>query len=177
MPRVTSARVKNPPEYRPFRLALWALYISAALFIVGTLAVNCFFLSRERMGVGGEPAAVEAVDAAALAGCMSELQVLYAELSGQMNQTIGSQPARSSRLQWEDWSPGWRTRLRAVGARCRLETGDVPGAKAIKEAYDRLGLLHRHYTTLAVQFSKEIGPHADKLYKAMESAQKSIETR
>lgn len=169
--------MKNPPEYRPFRLALWALYISAALFIVATLAVNGFFLARERMGVGGEPAAVEAVDAAALTACMGELQVLHAELNAQMNQTLGSQPARTGRLQWEDWSPGWRTRLLAVGARCRLETGDVPAAKAIKEAYDRLGLLHRHYTTLAVQFSKEIGPHSEKLFKAMESARKSIGTR
>jgi hypothetical protein len=61
-----------------------------------------------------------------------------------------------------------------VGARCRLDQGDVPDARPLKVAYDRLRALHRHYTTMAVQFSKEIGPHADKLERAMVRARQAI---
>ena len=58
----------------------------------------------------------------------------------------------------------------AVGAQCRLAQGDAPGARALKPVYDRLVQVHRQYTTLAVQYSKEIGPLVDKLQQGMTNA-------
>ena len=87
---------------------------------------------------------------------------------------MGSWPAKRSSVEWEAWSPLWRARLLEVGARCRLVEGDAPGALHLKAVYRGLSELHRHYTTLAVQFSKEIGPHADRLRQSMDLARESL---
>lgn len=113
------------------------------------------------------------VNAAALQWCMRELDALSTELNRRLDATLASWPARRSSVEWEDWSTEWRERLLGVGARCRLEEGDVPAAAHLREAWRRLGELHRNYTTLAVQFSKETGPYADRLHQAMEKARKS----
>ncbi len=114
------------------------------------------------------------VDADTLSWCMHELEVLSRELNRRLNETLASWPARRSSVQWEDWSPAWRSKLLRLDARCRLSQGDVSGTKELNAAYQRLSELHSHYTTLAVQFSKEIGPSADRLHAAMRKARESI---
>lgn len=166
--------MKNPPEYRPLRKALWALYITGAAFCCVCVLVAGLRGALARMGRAPEPAPREAVDAAAVAGCLGELQALHGELNERLNSTIGILPAKRSSAEWEDWSPQWRARRLAVGARCRLEEGDVAVAHPLKEAYERLGQLHRHYTTLAVQFSKETGPHSEALFQAMKKAREAV---
>jgi hypothetical protein len=166
--------VKSPPEYKPVRNALWAVYIAAASFLAVCLGVAALRGAQARMGSAPEPAPASSVDAAAVAACMGELQALYVELNERLNSAVGTLPAKRSSAEWEDWSPQWRARRLAVGARCRLEERDVPAARPLVEPYQRLGQLHRHYTTLAVQFSKETGPHSDALFEAMKQAREAV---
>lgn len=166
--------MKNPPEYKPFRTGVIAFYIAFTVF-----ASVCFGLSTgigayQRMGRLPPSPAPGAVDGAALRGCMKELDQLSTELNGRLDATLASWPAKRSSVEWEDWSPAWHQRFLDVGARCRLAEGDVPAAAGLREAWRKLGSLHRHYTTLAVQFSKEIGPNADALHDAMEKARRSM---
>lgn len=126
------------------------------------------------MGTAPEPSKKGTVDVSAMSWCMRELDSLSTELNKTLDATLASWPARRSSVEWEDWSPNWRGRLLNVGARCRLSKGDVSGTAELQLAYQRLSELHRHYTTLAVQFSKEIGPHADALNEAMRRARNSI---
>jgi len=100
--------------------------------------------------------------------------VLSTELNDRLDSTLASWPARRSSVEWDDWSPAWRERLLYLGSRCRLEQADVPGTRELADAWRRLSQLHRHYTTLAVQFSKEIGPWADGLHQAMETVRKTV---
>jgi hypothetical protein len=165
--------VKNPPEYRTFRQIVAAIYIA----ITGVLCVCCivstFVGAHARMAVAPAPAPLSQVDDAARLFCMRELDVLSTELNDRLDATLASWPARRSSVEWEDWSPAWRERLLKVAARCRLDEGDAPGTADLRVAFLKLAQLHRHYTTLAVQFSKEIGPYADGLHQAMEKARRS----
>jgi hypothetical protein len=166
--------LKNPPEYKRFRTAVVAVYIVfTALASVGA-AVGAGVGAYQRMGKAPPSVSKEQVDGSALHGCMRDLDLLSTELNGRLDATLASWPARRSSVEWEDWSPAWHQRFLDVGAHCRLAEGDVPSTAALREAWDRLGSLHRHYTTLAVQFSKEIGPNADALHDAMEKARKSV---
>ena len=166
--------MKNPPEYKRFRTIVVAVYIAVTVSISILAAISGGLGAYARMGKAPESAPRAEVDANALAGCMSELDLLSTELNRRLDSTLASWPARRSSVEWEDWSPAWQQRLRDVGARCRLEEQDVPAAARLRVAWKRLAQLHRHYTTLAVQFSKEIGPNADALHDAMEQARKSV---
>ncbi|MGC4114080.1 MAG: hypothetical protein QM765_05360 [Myxococcales bacterium] len=166
--------MKNPPEYKRFRTGVAAAYVAVAVVSSVCAAVSAGIGAYERMGRPPASVVREKVDAVALAGCMKDLDQLSTELNNRLDATLASWPARRSSVEWEDWSPAWHQRFLDVGAHCRLAEGDVPAAAALREAWSRLGALHRHYTTLAVQFSKEIGPNADALHDAMERARKSM---
>lgn len=164
----------HPVPHKRSRRVVLALYIAVALFICVSAAISTYQGAKRKMGSPPPPTPREKVDAKTLSGCMHELEVLSKELNRRLNDTLASWPARRSSVQWEDWSPAWRTKLLALDARCRLSQGDVSGTKELKAAYQRLSELHRHYTTLAVQFSKEIGPSADRLQAAMKRARQSV---
>ena len=166
--------MKNPPEYHRYRLVVWGSYV--ILTAVGCLcvAVSVCTSSHARMGIAPPVAALTEVDGAARAWCLKELESLNTELNNRLDAMLSSWPARRSGVEWEDWSPAWRGRLLAVGSRCRLSEGDAPGTRELAVAWERLFELHRHYTTLAVQFSGEIGPHSDKVHHAMDDARRAV---
>ena len=164
----------NPPEYRAWRRAVLAGYIAISGYASVCALVATAKGAYARMGTLPQSAAAEQVDEPALQWCFTELEGLSGELNRRLDAALAAWPARRSSADWEDWSPEWRQRLLRVGARCRLEEGDVPRAADLREAYLRLTQLHRQYTTLAVQFSKEIGPWADSVHQAMEKARASL---
>jgi len=165
--------VKSPPEYRSFRQVVAAVYIAFAGFFGVCATISSCVGAHARMAVPPAPAPLSEVDGAARTFCMRELDVLSTELNHRLDETLASWPARRSSVEWEDWSPAWRERLLKVGARCRLQQGDAPDTADLAAAWHSLEQLHRQYTTLAVQFSKEIGPFADGLHQAMEKARRS----
>lgn len=174
MHRITSARVKNPPEYKKFRAAGWAIYLLLACWVCGGLYVYVYLGARARQGVVPDMPAAGSVDAANLTACMDGLESLHGQLHTQIQTLIRTRPVEAGRVAWEEWSPGWRAKLLEVGARCRLEVGDVPGSRNLKVAFDRLKAVHRQYTTMVTQYSKEIGPHIDSLDLAMKQARESV---
>jgi hypothetical protein len=168
------AKVKNPSEYKSFRRGVLAAYIALAGYASVCAAISTAQGAYGRMGRAPPSSPRAEVDAQALGWCLQEVEGLSAELNRRLDATLAGWPARHSSVEWEDWSPAWRQRLLVVGARCRLEEGDVPQAADLQQAWLRLGQLHRQYTTLAVQFSKEIGPWADSLHQAIEKARASL---
>jgi len=166
--------VKNPPEYKRYRLGVAVAYFAVTGFAGACLLVSSFQGARARMGIVPEMPPAASVGQAQLVSCFEQLEGLRAELKMQMDATLASSPARLSSSGWDDWSPGWRQRLLNAGAQCRLSVGDVPGSAELKQVYEGLSELHRHYTTLAVQFSKEIGPHSDRLSQAVDRARETL---
>lgn len=158
----------------PVRLVLYALYVALVAYVAVVLLTGAWQGARAHQGDRPLPAPRERVDEAARASCLAELEALYAELRLRLETLFVSLPARQSGVEWEAWSPAWRTRLLDVSARCRLDENDVPEAAPLRAAYLGLDRLHRHYTTLSVQFSQEIGPYSDQLNEAMTKARASI---
>lgn len=165
--------MKNPPEYKRFRLGVVIVYIAVAGYASVCALASTYSGSHRRMGVAPPPAPAAQVDAKALGACMRDLDELSTELNRRLDSTLASWPARRSSVEWEDWSPAWHQKMLDVASRCRLQERDVPAAVDLRDAWTKLWQLHRHYTTLAVQFSKEIGPYADGLHAAMEKARRS----
>lgn len=164
-----SARTRNP-----IRLFLNLIYVALVAYVAIVLLIGAWKGARAHQGDRPAPAPRAEVDAVARAACLAELESLYAELRLRLEALFVSLPARQSSVAWEAWSPAWRARLLGVNARCRLDENDVPEAAPLRAAYLGLSRLHRHYTTLSVQFSQEIGPYSDQLNEAMERARASI---
>lgn len=171
--------MKTPRTRNPFRLLFNALYIALVAYTAIVLLMGAWKGARTHQGDRPDPVPRESVNETMRAACVSDLEELHAELRSRLETIFVRTPAQSSarkaNVEWEAWSPAWRARLLDVGARCRLEENDVPEAAPIRAAYLGLGQLHRHYTTLSVQFSQEIGPSSDRLNAAMEKARTSVE--
>jgi hypothetical protein len=159
--------VSEPPKNRPLRVTLWTVYGVATVYFCACLFVGVYWGAHVRLGRPPEPAPLASVDDVARQGCERDLEALYRELNERLEATLLSRPARKSSAEWEEWSPSWRARLLAAGARCRLHEGDAPGTVELHRAFRQLSEVHRHYTTLAVQYAKEIGPFADELHQTM----------
>lgn len=159
--------MSEPPKNRPLRIALWSAYGVATAYFCGFLYLGVYEGAKERLGRSPAPAPLASVDNRALRECARDLEALYRELNERLEATLLSRPARRSSAEWEAWSPSWRSRLLAAGARCRLQQGDVPGSRELRRAFEQLSEVHRHYTTLAVQYAKEIGPFTDELSQTM----------
>lgn len=159
--------MSEPQKNRPLRIALWTAYGVATAYVCAFLCVGVYQGAKERLGRSPPPAALASVDDRARQECGRDLLALYRELNERLEATLLSRPARRSSAEWEKWSPSWRSRLLAAGARCRLQQGDAPGTSELRHAFDQLSEVHRHYTTLAVQYAKEIGPFTDELHQTM----------
>ncbi len=159
--------MSDPPKNRLLRAVLWTLYGVATLFVCACLYVGVYLGSRERQGRAPQLAPLASVDAETRRQCARDLGSLYRELNERLEATLFSGPARKSSAEWEQWSPSWRARLVIAGARCRLQKGDAPGTDELRRAFTELSEVHRHYTTLAVQYAKEIGPFTDQLHESM----------
>ena len=131
--------------------------------------------ARGHDGIRPQPAPPEEVTQEAMRGCLADMESLQGELRKRLDAVFAATPARrSSEQEWETWSPAWRARLLQISARCRLEEGDVPEARPLREAYKNLVGVHRLYTTLSVQFAQGIGPTIDQLNLSMEKARAAL---
>jgi hypothetical protein len=169
--------VSDPPKNRPLRIVLWTAYGVATIFFCACLYLGVYRGARERQGRAPQLSPLASVDAEARRQCTRDLGALYRELNERLEATLLSRPARRSSAEWEQWSPSWRSRLLAAGARCRLQEGDAPGTLELRRAFRELSEVHRHYTTLAVQYAKEIGPSTDELHQSMQRLGGAGDTR
>ncbi len=150
------------------------MYLLLACWVCGGLYVYVYLGARARQGVVPDMPEAGTVDAANLSACMTGLEALNTQLHEQISKLVETRPVSAGRAGWEEWSPGWRAELLKIGAQCRLEAGDVPGSSKLKLAFEKLTSVHRQYTTLVTQYSKEIGPHLDSLDEAMGQARESV---
>lgn len=164
----------SPSAHSKLRLAAWGAFGLVATAICVCALISGYRGAHARMGQAPNPAPRGAVTPEVIGACDRDLEALWKELNARLDATLSSSPARRSGAEWSDWSPGWRTNLLTVGARCRLDAADVPGARPVARVYRGLLALHRHYTTLVYQFSNEIGPHSDRLRREIEAARASM---
>jgi hypothetical protein len=139
---------KNPEEFRPYRLALWIVYVSVgglgALLLISSIVVELF---------GRRSDTVQAPSPADLLHCNGDVLELLEDLALTSAKIQGEAAKGTARTElgtrWEEFSREWDRRWNLVNAQCRFdelaETGRGP-------AVDRMAWVHRNLPGLKLQY-------------------------
>jgi len=139
---------KNPEEFRPYRLALWIVYVSVgglgALLLITSIVVELF---------GRRSDTAQAPSPADLLQCngdvlhlLEDLAVTPAEI--QREAAMGT-AATELGNRWEEFSRTWDRRWNVVNAQCRF---DELAETGLGRAVDRLAWVHRNLPGLKLQY-------------------------
>jgi hypothetical protein len=152
-----SPPVARDPRYRPFRIALWVIYLLVVGVSVG-LAVRSIVKS---LRAPPRPAAAGALPTrAALRVCVNELEALHREQSDRAWR-LGDDLADGDAVQrWHVWAREWEQRVQDLGERCRLDADDPDpqafgGHEELARARDAVLAVHRAYTAQVNRFAQE----------------------
>ncbi len=152
---------RQPPQYRPFRVAAYSLHIALSGFVAIAVIISTFQSACSTPRVKRQPD-----QALPVAECLAQADALWAELDQKRQGLAGNQPASKADHAWAKFRLDWLQRHRMVEARCAGE-----GERAIlSDVYRRLDHAMDLYTTHAVQYSGEVGPSVDKLKAALQQA-------
>ncbi len=152
-----SPPVPRDPRYRPFRIALWVVY----LLVVG-IAVGLTIRSIvKNLRAPHRPAAAGVLPTrAALRVCVQELEALHREQSDRAWQ-LGDEIAEGEAVErWQVWAREWEQRVDDLGDRCRLDAGDPDpqgfgGRTELARARDAVLAVHRAYAAQVNRFAQE----------------------
>lgn len=162
-----SDAAKPDAKYRPYRGAMWALYIAFASFI-GLCVTISVIRSVQAMSPSRPPRGGTALDPEA---CRALAQQLFAELDGRRQKLASAETVRLVDADWTRWRVGWMNEFRDAEARCDV---DAPERKQTREIFSALEKVADHYTIHAVQFAGEVGPAVDALRAALKPNQPAV---
>ncbi len=162
------------PRYRPFRLALWAIY-----FTVLAIALSLVITSivRHLRGPHRPPVTGALPTRAAVRVCVSELEALQHEQNlraWRLAEEIGEHDAIQ---RWDVWARDWEQRMDDLADRCRLDARDPDpqgfgGREELARAREDVLALHRAYRAQVNRFAQE---GEDLARRAEESLQRARE--
>jgi hypothetical protein len=163
------------PRLRPFRIALWAVYLTVVAVAL-TLTIRSVVKNLR-----GPPRPSAALPTrAAVRVCVTELEGLNRE-QNERAWRLGTELAGGPEAlqRWQAWSREWEQRLDDLADRCRLDVGDRdPGAFAgrreLAGARDAVLRLHRGYTVHINRFAQEQASLARGAADALREAQAAV---
>ncbi|MBK7863270.1 MAG: hypothetical protein IPJ65_32630 [Archangiaceae bacterium] len=160
------AAVKQPLDarYRPFRIAVWAVYFVVLLFFTLSITVSVIKSVLEmtpdhRTSVVGSSTTDE---------CLAKAKVLWVQLD--TRRKAMSDQAQVSGVDadyWTQFRVQWLKDHRDAEASCAV---DAPGRENLNAIFKRLDQTMDLYTTHAVQFAGEVGPTVDALKSSLGAA-------
>jgi hypothetical protein len=163
------------PRFRPFRIALWVVYLTVVAVAIG-LTVRS--VVKDLRGPA-RPAATLPTRAAVRV-CLTELEGLNRE-QNERAWRLGTDLAEGGDAvrRWQLWSGAWEQRLDDLSSRCRLDTDDRdPGAFAARgelaAARDAVLRLHRGYTLQVNRFAQEQVSLAHDAARSLQAAQAAV---
>src|SRR6185312_4554977 len=130
------------------RTVAWAVYLTCCLGFIALVVIGVIRGVMAERAVPG-PEAAGSSDPAA---CAADLAAVYRDVHRQLDAqraAVAEDDAEANAA----WTP-LRTRLAALGARCRLREGN---SDALARAYQRVQAL-QHLAESAVQYRHEVGP-------------------
>jgi hypothetical protein len=169
---------KNPEEFRPYRLALWIVYVSVgglgALLLITSIVVELF---------GRRSDTIQAPSPADLLTCNDDVVNLLDRLANTSAeiQTDASKgvPATELGTRWEEFSRGWDRSWNMVNAQCRF---DELAETGLGRAVDRLAWVHRNlpglklqYREMMKQFSETQAPTLAEMREALSRSRKLLQ--
>ncbi len=145
------------PRLRPFRIALWAIYLTVVALAVG-LTIRS--VVKNLRGTH-RPSAVGALPTrATVRVCVTELEALHNE-QNERAWRLGSEVGESDAVaRWQAWAREWEQRVDDLGDRCHLEAdgpdpGGYGGQKELGAARDAVRAVHRAYAAQVNRFARE----------------------
>ncbi len=164
------------PRYRPFRIALWVVYL-AIVGISVALAVRSIV---GNLRAPHRPAAVGVLPTrAAMRVCVNELEALHREQNTRAWR-LGDEIAEGESIErWQAWSKDWEQRVDDLGDRCRLDASDPDpqgfgGRIELARARDAVLALHRAYTAQVNRFAREEADLARAASDELEAARSAL---
>jgi hypothetical protein len=159
------------PRTRPFRIALWAIYLTVVTVAV---ALTIRSVVKNLRGHHRPPAAALPTKAA-LRVCVTELEALQEEQNERawrLGDELGDRADAIPR--WQAWSRAWEQRMDDLADRCRLDSDEDParrgGLRALAEARDAMLDLHRAYAMQVNRFAQEEAALATRVSEALSRA-------
>jgi hypothetical protein len=145
------------PQLRPFRVALWIVYLTVVGVAVG-LTIRSVV---KHLRGPHRPAAVGALPTrAAVRVCVKELDALHREQNERawrLGDDVGHGDAVT---RWQLWAREWEQRVDDLSDRCRLDADDPDpqgfgGRNELAAARDAVLALHRAYAAQVNRFAQE----------------------
>lgn len=165
------------PRYRPFRLALWAVYfVALALGLVVLLSSIVKHLrGPHRPAYAGVLPTRER-----LRVCVTELEALQREQNvraWKLGEEVGTDDAIP---RFEAWARDWEQRVDDLSDRCRLDASDPDpqgfgGRAELARARDAVLSLHRAYRAQVNRFAQEDANLARDATQAIERAREALQ--
>jgi hypothetical protein len=149
--------VPRDPRYRPFRIALWTVYLLVVGVSIG-LAVRSIV---KNLRAPPRPVAEGVLPTrAALRVCVNELEALHREQSHRAWRLADDVGEADAVARWNVWAREWEQRVHDLAERCRLDA-DHPdpqgfgGRAELAQARDAVLAVHRAYTAQVNRFAQE----------------------
>jgi hypothetical protein len=162
------------PRYRPFRIALWAIYLSVVAISIG-LTIRSVVRNLQ-----GEAHPSETLPTrTTVRVCLAELEALNRE-QHERTWRIGADLASGADAteRWAAWSKEWEQRLDDLEDRCRLDVADdprtYPERKVLAAARDAVERLHRGYVLQVHRFGLEDAELSRAAADALQAARAAI---
>lgn len=163
------------PRYRPFRIALWVVYLTVVAVSIGLTVASIVKSLR------GPPRPSAVVPTrAAVRVCLTELEALHRE-QGERAWRLGSELADGVEAvrRWQLWSLEWEQRLEDLAGRCRLdakdrEAGGFDARPELAAARDAVLRVHRGYSLQINRFAQEQASLARSAAEALQAARGAV---
>ena len=163
------------PRLRPFRIALWVVYLT-----VVALAIGLTIRSVVKNLRGPPRPSATLPTRAAVRVCLTELEGLHRE-QNERAWRLGSELAQGPEAvqRWQAWSREWEQRLEDLADRCRLDVDDrgphaFPGRRELAAARDGILRVHRGYTLQVNRFAQDEASASRAAADALRAAQAAI---
>ncbi len=171
-----SPTVARDPRYRPFRIAVWVVY----LLVVGLSVALAVRSIVKNLRAPHRPAAVGVLPTrAAMRVCVNELETLHRE-QNQRAWRLGDEIAEGESIErWQTWSKDWEQRVDDLADRCRLDASDPDpqgfgGRIELARARDAVLALHHAYTAQVNRFAQQEADLAHGASDALEAARSAL---
>jgi hypothetical protein len=163
------------PRLRPFRIALWVVYLT----VVG-VAVGLTIRSVVKNLRGPHRASVSGAlpTRAAVRVCVTELEALNRE-QNERALRLGSEAGAGDALgRWQAWARDWEQRMEDLGDRCHLDersgAPEYAGMRELRAARDAVLAVHRAYTMRVKRFAQEEADLARAAGAALQHARTAV---
>jgi hypothetical protein len=164
------------PRLRPFRIALWVVYLSVVGVAIG-LTIRSVVMNLR--GPHRPSAAGVLPTRAAQRVCVVELEALHEE-QNERAWRLGAEIGEADAVpRWRAWSREWEQRVEDLADRCHLDSDEAgpdgyPGRKELAAARDRVLAVHRVYASQVNRFAQEEANLSREAADALQEARKAV---